>query len=162
MRKRLAPALALLLLVGAAWILIINWNSVSARLQDVFASSGYHNGPPSGSLPNVLDPTNFPDNPSAQVAYSLAAKLPEILYQIPCACPCHKMEQHQSLYDCFRTKHGEFCHACKMEAIYCFEARKRGLTAAAIRKEIIERRWTTLNLDEYVAAHPFSSKEIQK
>jgi hypothetical protein len=122
---------------------------------DRFASgSPYHSAPPTKPLAKTLDPAQFADNPTAYVAYSLAAKIPDILYQIPCACPCHRTEQHQSLYDCFRTNHGIDCSACKKEVIFCFEARKRGMGVAAIRKEIQDYRWTTVDMERYAKAYP--------
>jgi len=109
----------------------------------------YHNQPPSAPLPKTLDPSQFSADPTTYVAYSVAREVPEILYQVPCACPCGLREHHQSLYDCFRTEHGHDCDACKKEAVFCFEAQKKGMTVLAIREAIQGFQWTKINLEEY-------------
>jgi hypothetical protein len=113
------------------------------------STSPFHNHPPKDPLPKTLDPVQFADNPAAFVAYSLAAQIPEILYQIPCACPCRETLQHQSLFDCFRTHHGLDCDACKKEVVFCFEAKRKGMSVSATRQEIQDGRWASVNLPQY-------------
>jgi len=113
----------------------------------------YHSSAPKGPLPATLDPEQFSDNKRAFVAYSIAAKIPELLYQEPCYCPCDKLEKHQSLLDCFVGKHGFACPTCQTELVFIYEQSKKGKTPPQIREAI--ERGDAWNVDgrEYLDAH---------
>lgn len=113
---------------------------------------GYHNEPPRDPLPPLLAPGQFTD-PTSRAAYSIARKIPEILYQVPCACPCSVALKHQSLFDCYRTIHGSHCEACKKEVFLCFEGRKRGLAPSEIRQQIQAREWVKVESERYAKAY---------
>jgi Protein of unknown function with PCYCGC motif len=100
-----------------------------------------------------LDPAQFRENKAAFVAYSIAGKIRELLYQEPCYCGCDEAEGHESLLNCFTTKHGELCHACQAEVFCCFEEQKHGSNAAAVREALEKRAFMNLDLEKYVAAH---------
>jgi len=110
----------------------------------------FHDHAPTEPLPATLDPASLRDNPPAFVAYSLAARIRTVLYQVPCYCPCGRLAGHKSLLDCFTTRHGVSCKACQTEAIYCFEQHKKGKTPAQIREAMQKGEMWRLNLDKYV------------
>jgi|HubBroStandDraft_6_1064221.scaffolds.fasta_scaffold412949_2 hypothetical protein len=109
----------------------------------------YHKHSPKGPVPTTLDPAQFKDNPRAYAAYSVAAKIRELLYQEPCFCGCRRLEGHESLLDCFSSAHGVVCHACQSEAIFCFEQHKHGKSAKEIRKTMFKFTWLGIDLDQY-------------
>lgn len=113
----------------------------------------YHGEPPTGALPATLDPSRFTDNRAAFVAYSLAAKIPEILYQEPCYCPCDVSEDHRSLLDCFTGKHGMTCHVCQAEVFFAYEGSKSGKTVTQIRNDMNASGFGKMDVDKYVEAY---------
>lgn len=113
----------------------------------------YHANPPRGPLPTTLDPQLFRDSKSAFLAYSLAARIRQVLYQEPCFCPCDEDQGHQSLLDCYTSDHGTVCPICKKEVVFIFEEYKEGKSAEAIREEIKKREWVKVDIEKYVAAH---------
>jgi hypothetical protein len=108
----------------------------------------YHDQPPSAPLPPVLDPAQFEGDAAAVVAYRLAARVPETLYQAPCYCPCSRREGHQSLHDCFTTKHGALCHICQQEAVLCFLERQKNKSPRQIRKYLAKGKALQIDMDE--------------
>ena len=113
----------------------------------------YHDHPPTGPLPTTLDPADFTDNPKAFVAYSIATRIRELLYQEPCYCHCDQNEGHESLFDCYTRKHAVRCFACQSEAIFIFEQNKMGKTAADIRAALARGEWTNVDVGKYAEAH---------
>jgi len=105
----------------------------------------YHKHPPKGPLPATIDPAQFKDKLKdklqAYVAYSIAARIEEVLYQEPCFCPCNKTDGHKSLLDCYTSRHGEFCEACQFQAFFCFEEHKLGKSPKQIRKAMVQGKW---------------------
>ena len=118
----------------------------------------YHNHPPTEVLPATLDPSSFKDKHSAFVVYTLASQIKDVLYQVPCYCPCHKLEGHQSLLDCYTSKHGVRCPTCQKEAIFCYLQHRKGKNVSQIRKAIAKgKAW---KLDLFALTQRFYS-EIQ-
>jgi hypothetical protein len=107
---------------------------VGGSPQDTNSTPSYHRSPPSGPLRVTLDPALFADDHGAYVAYSLANKIREVLYQEPCYCYCNKDRGHQSLLDCFTNRHGRFCNVCRMEVIYTYFKTREGKTPSEIRE----------------------------
>jgi Protein of unknown function with PCYCGC motif len=105
----------------------------------------YHNHAPVGPLPPTLDPRLFADDPTAFVAYSLAAQIENVLFQEPCYCPCDKDQNHQSLLDCFTSTHGVGCRECQKELFICFQKYKEGRSPRQIRKAMAQD--STWNFD---------------
>jgi hypothetical protein len=109
----------------------------------------YHDHPPTGPLPATLDPKQFHDNNHyAFVCYSLAAQFKDVLYQLPCYCPCDKTEGHESLLDCFVGRHGVGCDACQREIILAYEEFKHGKTPAEIRGALANDGWRKLSMKD--------------
>ena len=110
----------------------------------------YHPQPPTEALPETLNPTLFQSDHTAYVSYALAARTKSILYQIPCYCPCARMEGHQSLLDCFVRRHGVRCALCQKEVIFCYRESRKGRTAWQIRQEIADGKAWRMNLDREI------------
>ena len=108
----------------------------------------FHARAPQGELPATLDPELFPD-PVVQNAYAVAAKIKKALYQQPCYCHCDRSQGHQSLLDCFASKHGAGCGTCIYEDLYTFEQSGKGKSAAQIRAGIIKGEWKSLDAKKY-------------
>jgi hypothetical protein len=100
-------------------------------------------------LPDTLDPAQFLNSRSAFVAYSLAARVKETLYQVPCYCHCDRERGHQSLLDCFTDKHGALCVICQKEAIFCFLQKQKGKNPAEIREAMAKGEALQLDLSKY-------------
>ncbi|HEV2617774.1 MAG TPA: PCYCGC motif-containing (lipo)protein, partial [Candidatus Acidoferrales bacterium] len=80
----------------------------------------YHTAPPKGPLPATLPASEFSD-PLTVKAYSYAAKIKPVLYQLPCYCHCDQAVGHTSLLSCYRDMHGSECEICKKELFYAYE-----------------------------------------
>ena len=89
-------------------------------------------------------------------AYQLAAKIPDVIYQLPCYCYCERIG-HNSLHTCFESTHGAHCALCMKEVFYAYEQTKLKKTPAQIRAGIIKGDWKTIDLEsaaksDYVSA----------
>ena len=157
MCKKNVVMLSTFLLIGAAMPLSVQTGAGQGA--DHAADSGgqaYHDQLPPGPLPSTLNPSQFQDNRAAFVTYTLAARIPKILYQEPCFCPCHEKEGHQSLLDCFAGTHGLSCHLCKQEVIYCYEQQRAGKSTQVIRMGLMKREWREVDVNKYVQSLPAS------
>jgi Protein of unknown function with PCYCGC motif len=128
--------------IGLASALILTWAIPMAKSASAPQETGspdshsYHDHAPTGPLPPILDPAQFKDDRASFVAYSLARRIPSVLYQVPCYCPCDKEQGHQSLLDCFTSRHGQRCAACRAEVIFCFAKTRKGKRPEDIREGI--------------------------
>ena len=111
----------------------------------------FHSNPPTGTLPETLPPSAFPDMATSN-AYAAAARMRKTLYQLPCYCHCDQSQGHTGLLDCFVSRHGAGCNICKAEALYAFEQLRKGKTAAQIREGIIHGDWQNVDLAKYRSA----------
>jgi Protein of unknown function with PCYCGC motif len=129
--------------------------SDAGRKSGALAQGGhaFHKAPPGGPLPATLDAAHFENNKPAFVAYSIAAKIPKLLYQVPCYCGCDKVEGHRSLLDCYVGKHGVACPPCQKGAIVTYELSKAGKTPAEIRESMEKGDVWKFDLDQYVETH---------
>jgi Protein of unknown function with PCYCGC motif len=84
-----------------------------------------------------------------QNAYALAEKIKKTLYQEPCYCHCDRSQGHNSLLDCFASKHGAGCNICIYEDFYSYEQSRKGKTAAQIRAAIIKGEWQSVDVAKY-------------
>ena len=80
-------------------------------------------------------------------AYVLAAKIPNLIYQLPCYCYCERIG-HTSLHTCFETAHGAHCAICMKEAYYAYQQTKQNKTPAQIRDGIIKGEWKDIDLEK--------------
>ena len=79
-------------------------------------------------------------------AYELAAKIPDVLNQLPCYCYCERIG-HKSLHTCFESTHGAHCGICMKEVFFAYEQTKLNKTPAQIRASIIKGEWKSVDLE---------------
>ena len=108
----------------------------------------FHNEAPVGALPATMSPDNFSD-PLVQNTYALATHVKKVLYQEPCYCHCDRSQGHESLLDCFVSKHGAACGICVREDLYSYEQTRKGKTPAQIRDGIIQGQWQSVDISKY-------------
>ncbi|HKT47724.1 MAG TPA: CYCXC family (seleno)protein [Candidatus Acidoferrales bacterium] len=139
---------AALLLAAAAALTLLPQSAASRQQSPDDAVPAFHDKAPTGPLPSTMAPSSFPD-PVVQNAYALAAKIKRVLYQEPCYCHCDRSAGHNSLLDCFASRHGSGCGVCIEEDIYSYEQTRKGKTPAQIREGIIHGDWKTVDLTRY-------------
>jgi hypothetical protein len=147
---------ALLILVAfAVGLLVLPQQSISANQLSSTAEQqatedvpAFHSTAPTGALPATMSPDNFSD-PLVQNAYALAAHVKKVLYQQPCYCHCDRSQGHESLLDCFVSKHGAGCGVCVREDLYSYEQTRKGKTPAQIRAGIIQGEWQSVDVSKY-------------
>jgi hypothetical protein len=79
-------------------------------------------------------------------SYEAAAKVPRILYQLPCYCFCDRHAGHSSLRSCFEGDHGAHCATCMQEVFYAYQMTKQGKTAKQIREGIMRGEYKSIDL----------------
>jgi hypothetical protein len=84
--------------------------------------------------------------PVQQESYKAAAKVPRLLYQLPCYCFCDRAHGHTSLHSCFGVAHGANCGVCMAEALYAYKMSKKGWSAKMIRGGIIRGDYKQMDL----------------
>jgi hypothetical protein len=123
-------------------------NAAPAPGQSEESVPAFHAQPPTGALPDTLDPARF-ENPIVKNAYAESAKVKRVLYQQPCYCHCDRSQGHGSLLDCFTSTHGSMCNVCMGEALYSYEQTRKGKTPAQIREGIEKGEWQHVDLTKY-------------
>lgn len=123
-------------------------NAKHAASQSDEPLPAHHTQAPLGALPETMDPGQF-ENPVVKNAYALSAKVKKVLYQQPCYCHCDRSQGHNSLLDCFTSKHGSVCNICLGEALYSYEQTRKGKTAAQIRDGIVHGEWQSVDASKY-------------
>lgn len=81
--------------------------------------------------------------------YELAAKIPSVIYQLPCYCYCERIG-HSSLHTCFESVHGAHCGICMKEVVYAYQQTKLKKTPAQIRDGIVKGEWKDVDLENSV------------
>jgi hypothetical protein len=128
---------------------IMTQGQLSAPQEEIPA---YHAVPaPKGaSLPPILTPAQLAQAgltlPAQRESYKAAARIPSVLYQLPCYCHCDRHAQHTSLRSCFEGTHGASCGTCMGEALYAYQQTKKGSTAKMIRDGIIRGDFKLVDL----------------
>jgi hypothetical protein len=79
--------------------------------------------------------------------YADAAKVPKVLYQLPCFCRCDRALGHTSLHSCFEGTHGAECSTCAKEAVYAYLMTKQGKTVKEIREGILHKEYANIDLN---------------
>lgn len=79
-------------------------------------------------------------------SYELAAKIPGVLYRLPCYCYCERIG-HNSLHTCFESTHGAHCAICMKEVFYAYKQTKAKKTPAQIRAGIVKGEWKSIDLE---------------
>ena len=144
MRNRLwlSFALALICVVAHA-----QWTDPAVDLP------AFHTAAPSSIdvLPPILHGRqltgpNFQQAWQVQV-YKEAAKIPGVLYQLPCYCRCDRELGHTSLRSCFEGLHGAECDTCAKEGAYAYQMTRKGWSPKQIRAGIERGNWQKVDLD---------------
>ena len=112
----------------------------------------YNKTPPAKGLkqPPILKPESLwgdSGGPMQIRAYTLAAKIPSIIHQMPCYCHCDRMG-HKSLRTCFEGTHGAQCDVCMKELFYAYGEKQKGRTVAQIRQGIIDGEWKNVTQEQ--------------
>ena len=79
--------------------------------------------------------------------YKDAAKVSNVLYQLPCYCRCDRAIGHTSLRSCFQDLHGAECGTCAKEGFYAYQMTCKGWTPAQIRAGIERGDYKKIDLD---------------
>jgi len=122
------------------------WNNAQLEVP------AYHKTPPAKGeiLPPVLTEKQLANQgltaPAQKNSYKAAAKVGNVLYQLPCYCYCDRGHGHHSLRSCFEETHGANCGTCMQEALYAYQMSKKGWTANQIRSGIIRGEWKQIDL----------------
>ena len=80
--------------------------------------------------------------------YEKAAKVGNVLYQLPCNCRCDRALGHTSLRSCFEGLHGTECSTCAKEGFYAYQQSRLGKTPAQIRAGIARHEYESIDLDK--------------
>ena len=80
--------------------------------------------------------------------YQQAAKIGNVLYQLPCNCRCDRSLGHTSLRSCYENAHGTECSTCAKEAFFAYAQTRLGKTPAEIRAGIARRDYEIIDLDK--------------
>lgn len=80
--------------------------------------------------------------------YQQAAKVGNVIYQLPCNCRCDRSLGHTSLRSCFETLHGSECSTCAKEGAYAYQQTKLGKTPAQIRAGIAAHAYESIDLEK--------------
>lgn len=114
----------------------------------------YHPAPPSqtSTLPSILAGDQLTGEyfryPWQVKVYREAAKIPSVLYQLPCYCRCDRALGHSSLHSCFEGTHGAICSTCAKEAAYAYSKTKLGWTPKQIRAGIERNDYERIDLNK--------------
>ena len=94
----------------------------------------FHDSPPAKGerLPGIMTQKQLIaaefTAPAQKEAYKAAAKIPNVMHQLPCYCYCDRNHGHNSLHSCFESSHGANCGVCMGEALYAYKMFKKGWT----------------------------------
>lgn len=87
---------------------------------------------------NVLRGERVPEN--AREAYTIAARIPDVLDGLFCHCDCHERDGLRSLLECFEEEMATTCAICQNQAILAGEMHDDGKSLRQIR-DAIDQRW---------------------
>jgi hypothetical protein len=114
----------------------------------------YHSSAPLkvAVLPSILTPAQLTGSNSRYPwqlhAYQDAAKVSNVLYQLPCNCRCDRALGHTSLRSCFETLHGAECATCAKEGFFAYQQTRLGKTPAQIRAMIAQHAYESIDLEQ--------------
>jgi hypothetical protein len=143
-------ALPLALAVSAQWT-PQPVQAQGADLADVMPA--YHAAPPAPGekLPPLLSGSQLSgpafQYPWQKVVYRDAAKIPRVIYQLPCFCRCDRFAGHTSLHSCFEGLHGAECGTCAKELYYAYTMTQHGKTVKQIRDGIVHGDYESIDLN---------------
>jgi hypothetical protein len=80
--------------------------------------------------------------------YQQAAKMGNVLYQLPCYCRCDRALGHTSLRSCYEGLHGTECSTCAKEAFFTARQLKLGRSVTQIREAISRHEYESIDLEK--------------
>jgi hypothetical protein len=80
--------------------------------------------------------------------YQQAARIGNVIYQLPCYCRCDRALGHTSLRSCYEGLHGTECSTCAKEAFLAYRLTREGKTPAEIRASINRRDYESIDLEK--------------
>jgi hypothetical protein len=80
--------------------------------------------------------------------YQQAAKVGNVLYQLPCNCRCDRSLGHTSLRSCYENIHSTECDTCAKEGFFAYQQTKLGKTPAEIRAAIARHEYESIDLEK--------------
>jgi hypothetical protein len=114
----------------------------------------YHPSAPlkMSALPPILSGARL-SGPNFRYAWQLhvyqdAAKIGNVLYQLPCYCRCDRELGHTSLRSCYEGLHGSECSTCAKEGFYAYQKTRAGWSPAQIRAGIMRQDYQSIDLDQ--------------
>lgn len=145
MRSRALLALTVFVLTAASYA---QWTNPAYDIP------AYHPSAPLkvSALPPILSGSKL-TGPNFQYAwqvhvYQQAAKIGNVLYQLPCNCRCDRSLGHTSLRSCYEGLHGAECSTCAKEALYAYRMTKQGKSPAIIRAGIARHEYESIDLEQ--------------
>ncbi len=144
-KRRWSPGLAVFLITAASYA---QWSNPA---DDVPA---YHASAPlkMSALPPILSGSQLTGEhfvyPWQTHVYQQAARIGNVLYQLPCNCRCDRALGHTCLRSCYEGLHGTECSTCAKEAFYAYRLTKLGKTPAEIRVGIARHDYESIDLEQ--------------
>ena len=142
---RLLPAFGVFLLTVACYA---QWTSPSGDIP------AYHPHAPlnASALPPILSGAQL-TGPEFRYAWQIhvyhdAARIGNVLYQLPCNCRCDRELGHTSLRSCFEGLHAAECSTCAKEGFYAYQQTRLGRTPAEIRAGILQYAYASIDLEK--------------
>jgi hypothetical protein len=80
--------------------------------------------------------------------YQQAARIGNVLYQLPCNCRCDRSLGHTSLRSCFEGLHGTECSTCAKEALFAYRQTRLGNSPTQIRAAIARHEYESIDLEK--------------
>jgi hypothetical protein len=114
----------------------------------------YNAAPPAKGqkLPPILSGASLMgpsfQHPAQATSYRAAAKVPNVLHQLPCYCYCDRGHGHNSLHSCFEDTHGSHCTTCMQEAILAERMTREGKSVKQIRAAIMNGDFQKVDLNK--------------
>jgi hypothetical protein len=136
-----------LVLAGATAMSYAQWTNPADEIP------AYHPSAPLkvSSLPPILSGAKLTGAnfryPWQVHVYQDAAKVSDVLYQLPCNCRCDRALGHTSLRSCFEGLHGTECSTCAKEGLFAYQQSKLGKTPAQIRGAIERHEYESVPLE---------------
>ena len=114
----------------------------------------YHSAAPLkvSALPPLLSGTKLSGEhfqyPWQVHVYQQAAKIGNVIYQLPCNCRCDRALGHTSLRSCYETIHGTECSTCAQEGFYAYSKVQAGWSPAQIRAGIARHEYESIDFEK--------------
>ncbi len=144
-KHRWIPAVAVFTLTAASYA---QWSNPADDIPAYHPSAPLH----VSALPPILAGAKLTGEnfryPWQVHAYQEAAKVGNVLYQLPCNCRCDRALGHTSLRSCFEGLHGTECSTCAKEGLFAYQQTRLGKTPAQIRAAIERHEYESIDLEQ--------------